>query len=64
MARVSPVDLQKALSGTDYPTDREALVECAKRNHASKEITEELSHLRKKTFDNPAEVSKAVFGHK
>jgi hypothetical protein len=62
MARLSPVDLQKALSGADYPTDRDKLIERAKRNQAPKEVTEELSHLQKKTYENPAEVSKAVFG--
>jgi hypothetical protein len=59
---ISPVDLQKALSGADYPADRKKLVETAERNNAAKEVTEELSHLKQKKFNNPAEVSKAVFG--
>ena len=64
MASLSPVDLQKALSGADYPTDRDKLVERAKRNHAPKEVTEELSHMEKKTYETPAEVSKAIFGQR
>ena len=61
MAKISPVDLQKALSGADYPADRKSLVETAKKNNAPQELTEELSHLKEKTFNTPAEVSKAVF---
>ncbi|MEV6114611.1 DUF2795 domain-containing protein [Streptomyces sp. NPDC052109] len=61
MAGVSPTDLQKALSGADYPADREQLKKVAEDNHASKEITDRISHLGKKEFQNPAEVSRAVF---
>jgi Protein of unknown function (DUF2795) len=61
MAGVSPTDLQKALSGAEYPADTEQLKKVARDNHASKEITERISHLGKKKFQNPAEVSKAVF---
>jgi hypothetical protein len=64
MASFSPVDLQKALSGADYPADRKKLVECAEHNGAPKELTEQLSHLKGKKFNNPAEVSKAVFGER
>jgi hypothetical protein len=61
MASVRPNDLQKALSGVEYPADTEQLKQVAQRNHAPKEITERISHLEKKQFQNPAEVSKAVF---
>ena len=61
MAGVSPTDLQKALSGAEYPADTEQLKKVARDNHASKDITERIDHLGKKKFQNPAEVSKAVF---
>ncbi|AKN73247.1 MULTISPECIES: DUF2795 domain-containing protein [Streptomyces] len=61
MAGITPPDLQKALSGVDYPATSEQLQKVAKKNHASKEITDRISHLGKKEFQNPAEVSKAVF---
>ncbi|MFF4395023.1 DUF2795 domain-containing protein [Streptomyces sp. NPDC001480] len=64
MAALRPTDLQKALSGVDYPADREQLRKVAEKNHAPKEITERISHLGKKEFQNPAEVSKAVFNEK
>ena len=62
MADVSPTDLQKALSGVDYPADPKKLAKAARDNGAPKELTERISHLGKKKFENPAEVSKAVFG--
>ncbi|MEV6291521.1 DUF2795 domain-containing protein [Streptomyces sp. NPDC051896] len=61
MVGIRPPDLQKALSGAEYPADTEQLKKVAKDNHASKEITDRISHLGKKEFQNPAEVSKAVF---
>ncbi|MEV7990888.1 DUF2795 domain-containing protein [Streptomyces sp. NPDC086077] len=61
MAGISPPDLQKALSGAEYPADREQLVEVARHNHAPKEVTDRIEHLGKEQYENPAEVSKAVF---
>ncbi|MEU2061229.1 DUF2795 domain-containing protein [Streptomyces sp. NPDC013455] len=61
MAGITPPDLQKALSGAEYPADSEQLRKVAEGNRAPKEITERISHLGKKKFENPAEVSKAVF---
>lgn len=62
MAGISPIDLQKALGGIEYPTDRETLVKRAKENKADKAVTERLAHLDKERFDGPDDVSKAVFG--
>jgi hypothetical protein len=61
MADVSPTDLQKALSGVEYPADTQQLEKAARDNNAPKEVTERISHLGKKQFQSPAEVSKAVF---
>ncbi|KUN88872.1 hypothetical protein AQJ66_05200 [Streptomyces bungoensis] len=61
MAAVSPTDLQKALSGAEYPADSDRLRKVAEDNHAPKEITDRLAHLGKKKFRSPAEVSKEVF---
>ncbi|MGW4564957.1 DUF2795 domain-containing protein [Streptomyces sp. NPDC004561] len=61
MAGIRPPDLQKALSGAEYPANSDQLRKVAEHNHASREITERISHLGKKEFQNPAEVSKAVF---
>ncbi|MER6981877.1 DUF2795 domain-containing protein [Streptomyces carpinensis] len=61
MADLSPIDLQKALSGMDYPTDKQHLVERAKRNKANEKIVSRLDGLKQDHFDGPNEVQKAVF---
>ncbi|MFE1295142.1 DUF2795 domain-containing protein [Streptomyces sp. NPDC058731] len=61
MADLSPIDLQKALSGMDYPTDKQHLVDVARRNNADEKIVSRLDGLREDHFDGPNEVQKAVF---
>ncbi|GGY33676.1 DUF2795 domain-containing protein [Streptomyces djakartensis] len=61
MAELSPTDLQKALKGMDYPTDRRHLVERARSNHADEKVVSTLDHLKEDRFDGPNEVQKAVF---
>ncbi|WP_306187630.1 MULTISPECIES: DUF2795 domain-containing protein [unclassified Streptomyces] len=61
MADLSPIDLQKALSGMDYPTDKQHLVERAKKNQANEKIVSRLGGLKQDHFDGPNEVQKAVF---
>ncbi|GAA2899642.1 DUF2795 domain-containing protein [Streptomyces mexicanus] len=61
MADLSPIDLQKALSGMDYPTDKKHLVERARQNKANDKIVSKLDNLKQDHFDGPNEVQKAVF---
>ncbi|MER5217550.1 DUF2795 domain-containing protein [Streptomyces sp. NPDC002838] len=61
MADLSPIDLQKALSGMDYPTDKKHLVERARKNKADDKIVSRLDGLKEDRFDGPNEVQKAVF---
>lgn len=61
MTEFSPIALQKALGGMDYPADREALVNCARKNKAEDAVIERLSNLEEDSFDGPNDVSKAVF---
>ncbi|AXI80568.1 DUF2795 domain-containing protein [Peterkaempfera bronchialis] len=63
MAEISPIDVQKALSGVDYPCDRDQLAKRATDNGADKRLVERIRKLDTKTFQNPAEVSKALFKH-
>ena len=56
----SPIAIQKALSGIDYPTTRERLAETARAHHADREIVELLDRLPDKNYDSPASVSKAI----
>ncbi|MEU0250274.1 DUF2795 domain-containing protein [Streptomyces sp. NPDC006235] len=61
MAELSPTDLQKALKGMDYPTDKQHLVERARNNHADEKVVRTLDGLKEDRFDGPNEVQKAVF---
>ncbi|AJP00518.1 DUF2795 domain-containing protein [Streptomyces leeuwenhoekii] len=61
MADLSPIDLQKALSGMDYPTDKKHLVERARKNKADEKVVSRLDGLKQDRFDGPNEVQKAVF---
>ncbi|GHF56494.1 DUF2795 domain-containing protein [Streptomyces thermodiastaticus] len=61
MAELSPIDLQKALSGMDYPTDKKHLVERARQNKANDKIVSKLDSLKQDHFDGPNEVQRAVF---
>lgn len=61
MAELSPTDLQKALKGMEYPTDKKHLVERARQNHADDKVVSRLGGLKRDRFDGPNEVQKAVF---
>jgi hypothetical protein len=56
----NPVDIQKALTGVDYPTTREKLVECAKHNRANTDIVDLIDKLPDQNYDSPTAVSKAI----
>jgi hypothetical protein len=56
----SPIAVQKALAGVDYPTTRERLAETARAHHADQQIIELIDRLPDKNFDSPAAVSKAI----
>ncbi|GGM08038.1 hypothetical protein GCM10010129_59920 [Streptomyces fumigatiscleroticus] len=61
MADLSPIDLQKALGGMDYPADKKSLVECARKHKADDKVVSRLENLKQDSFDGPNDVQKAVF---
>ncbi|CAL9360341.1 MULTISPECIES: DUF2795 domain-containing protein [Streptomyces] len=61
MADLSPIDLQKALNGMDYPADKKSLVDRARKNNADDNVVSRLDGLKENSFDGPNEVQKAVF---
>ncbi|MGW3555022.1 DUF2795 domain-containing protein [Streptomyces griseoincarnatus] len=63
MADLSPIDLQKALKGADYPAAKDDLVSVARSNGADDGLLKKLSETGTKRFDGPDEVQKAVFGN-
>lgn len=63
MADLSPIDVQKALKGADYPASLDDLVSLAKRNGADDEVVDKLSSAESQQFDGPNDVQKALFGN-
>ncbi|MBA9003111.1 MULTISPECIES: DUF2795 domain-containing protein [Thermomonospora] len=60
MAQASFIEVQKALSGVDYPATKQQLIEHAKKNKAGKQAMEALQGLPDKEYDGPNKVSQAV----
>ncbi|MQA35049.1 DUF2795 domain-containing protein [Modestobacter roseus] len=58
---VSPIDIQKALGGIDYPATKEDAVSHAESNGGSDEVLDALRGMGDGEYDTPAAVEKAVF---
>ncbi|MEU7646937.1 DUF2795 domain-containing protein [Streptomyces huasconensis] len=63
MADVSPIDLQKALKGAQYPASRADLVSLARDNGADDSLVQKLSGASTDRFDGPDDVQKVAFGN-
>ncbi len=57
--RVSPISVQSALKGADYPVSKDDLVQLAQRNGAPQEIMDKIRNLPGQRFDSPADVMQA-----
>ncbi len=60
MAKINPIELQKALKGVDYPASKDDVVKAAEKNDADDEIMEALKALSEDSFENPTDVTKAL----
>ncbi len=56
----SPVDIQKALKGMDYPASKDEVVQCAERSHADGVVLDMLRRIPERQYETPASVSKEV----
>lgn len=56
----SPIEVQRYLSGVDYPSDKSGLLDVAKENDAPQEVLDTLDELPDTEFDSPAAVTKAL----
>lgn len=59
---VSPIDVQKALSGIDYPAGKEAIASHAEQHGAGDDVLEALRGIEDREYEGPSGVSSAVFG--
>jgi Protein of unknown function (DUF2795) len=57
----SPIDIQKALSGMDYPASKDQIVQHAEQNGADEEILDALRGIDDREYEGPSGVSSAVF---
>jgi hypothetical protein len=58
---VSPIDIQKALGGMDYPAGRDEIVRHAEQHGGDKEVIEALKKIEDRQYEGPSGVSSAVF---
>lgn len=57
---VNPIQVQKFLSGVDYPAGRDELVEHARGQGADENVVETLQRLPDRQYDGPNAVSKEI----
>jgi hypothetical protein len=57
----SPIDIQKALSGMDYPASKDQIVQHAERSGADEEVLDALRGIDDREYEGPSGVSSAVF---
>jgi hypothetical protein len=58
---VSPIDIQKALGGMDYPATKEQIVKHAQDNGAGDDVIQALKGIGDREYEGPSGVSQAVF---
>ena len=59
---VSPIDIQKALSGMDYPARKDDIVRHAEQQGGNDEVIEALKKIEDREYEGPSGGSSAVFG--
>jgi hypothetical protein len=57
---VTPADVQKHLSGLEYPASKQQVVDHATQNGASEDIISILDQLPDREYNGPAEVSREM----
>jgi hypothetical protein len=58
---VSPIDIQKALGGMDYPATKEDIIKHAEQNGGDAEVIDALKGIEDREYEGPSGVSSAVF---
>ncbi|MEU4510257.1 DUF2795 domain-containing protein [Nonomuraea wenchangensis] len=56
----NPIQLQKHLSGVDYPASKDDLVQAARDHGADDDIVKALENMPDREYDGPNAVSQAV----
>ena len=62
MSKPNPIQMQKFLSGVDYPASKDELVEHARGQGADDDVLSQLESIPDRTYDGPNAVSQAYAG--
>ncbi len=57
---VSASEVEKYLSGADFPTDKDGLIECAKGNNAPGEVLDLMDKFPEQEYGDVSDVAKAI----
>lgn len=57
----SPIDVQKALGGMDYPASKADIVSKAEESGAGAAVLDALKDMPEKEYSAPTDVSKEIF---
>jgi hypothetical protein len=60
MSKANPIEVQKYLSGVDYPAARDDLVRAAESNGADSDTLDQLRGLPDRSYEGPSGVSKDI----
>lgn len=60
MSQVNPIQVQKYLSGVDYPCNRDGIVSAAENNGADDSVLDALKAMPDRVYEGPSGVSEAV----
>ncbi|NEK57327.1 DUF2795 domain-containing protein [Geodermatophilus sabuli] len=58
---VSPIGVQKALSGIDHPASKQQIVEHAEKSGGGADVLDALQGSEDREYEGPSGVSSAVF---
>ena len=56
----NPIQVQKYLSGIDYPASKDTIVEAAEKQGAGADVLDALRAIPEGDYDKPTDVSSAV----
>lgn len=59
----NPIQIQKFLSGIDYPASKDTIVRTAEKEGADQNVLEALRRIPDGDYDAPTAISKAVSGN-
>ena len=60
MAKVNPIQVQKALGGMDYPAGKQQILDHARQQGADQEVISALEQIPDREYDGPSGVQKEI----